>query len=98
MLHSLQLVTTNMHISTWVAITCTSAHDLLCTCIAQHPYADVTRHPQDPACITYSAALLYFKGYHAIQTHRVANILWHNNRKVQPSLQRMAALVINYVY
>jgi len=37
---------------------------------------------QDPACITYSAALLYFKGYHAIQTHRIGHVLWNNGRKV----------------
>ena len=32
--------------------------------------------------MTYSAALLYFKGYHAIETHRIANVLWKNGRKV----------------
>jgi serine O-acetyltransferase len=37
---------------------------------------------QDPACITYSQALLYYKGYHAIQTHRIAHALWSRGQKV----------------
>ncbi len=41
---------------------------------------------QDPACTTYSGALLYFKGYHAIQTHRVAHELWKGGRKVPSRL------------
>ena len=46
--------------------------------------AACTKHNrQDPACVTYSAALLYFKGYHAIQTHRIGHILWQADRKVR---------------
>ena len=37
---------------------------------------------RDPACDTLSHALLYFKGYHAIQCHRIANSLWSSKRKV----------------
>eukprot|EP00775_Hariotina_reticulata_P012556 gene12556-biopygen14445 len=37
---------------------------------------------RDPACITYSQALLYYKGYHAIQTHRIAHALWCRGQKV----------------
>lgn len=37
---------------------------------------------QDPACTSYSQALLYYKGYHAIQTHRIAHALWARGQKV----------------
>ena len=32
--------------------------------------------------MTYSAALLYYKGFHAIQAHRIAHVLWNSGRKV----------------
>jgi len=35
---------------------------------------------RDPACFRLIEALLYFKGFHAIQTHRLAHWLWHNGR------------------
>ncbi len=31
---------------------------------------------RDPACRTHADCLLYFKGYHAIQAHRIAHALW----------------------
>lgn len=31
---------------------------------------------RDPACTRFIDALLYFKGFHALQAHRVAHILW----------------------
>lgn len=37
---------------------------------------------RDPACLSYSSALLYFKGYHSLQSYRVAHALWKRNRKV----------------
>ena len=37
---------------------------------------------QDPACEGYSQALLYFKGYHAIQVQRIAHSLWHAGRRI----------------
>lgn len=37
---------------------------------------------RDPACITYSAALLYYKGYHALQAYRIAHTLWKRGQKV----------------
>lgn len=37
---------------------------------------------RDPACTCLPDVLLYFKGFHALQTHRVANYLWENNRHV----------------
>lgn len=36
---------------------------------------------RDPACRGYSQPLLYFKGYHSIQSHRVAHYYWQQDRK-----------------
>lgn len=36
---------------------------------------------RDPACDKYCLPLLYFKGFHALQTHRVAHQLWLNGRQ-----------------
>jgi serine O-acetyltransferase len=36
---------------------------------------------RDPACERYIEPLLYFKGFHAIQTHRLAHWLWENGRR-----------------
>jgi len=36
---------------------------------------------RDPACERFLEPLLYFKGFHAIQTHRLAHWLWRNNRR-----------------
>jgi len=35
---------------------------------------------RDPACDRYCIPLLYFKGFQALQVHRVANWLWHRER------------------
>ncbi|PON82717.1 Serine O-acetyltransferase [Trema orientale] len=37
---------------------------------------------RDPACLSYCSALLYLKGYHSLQVHRVAHALWSQGRKV----------------
>jgi len=34
----------------------------------------------DPACHRFLEPILYFKGFHAIQTHRLAHELWHQGR------------------
>jgi len=36
---------------------------------------------RDPACRGYLMPLLYFKGFHAIQSYRVANYYWENDRE-----------------
>lgn len=36
---------------------------------------------RDPACTRIIEPLLYFKGFHAIQTHRLAHGLWKSGRK-----------------
>ncbi len=44
--------------------------------------ADITAcYERDPACDQYSLPLLYFKGFHAIQAHRINHALWLQNRK-----------------
>jgi serine O-acetyltransferase len=36
---------------------------------------------RDPAAKRFSEPFLYFKGFHALQTHRVAHRLWHEGRE-----------------
>lgn len=36
---------------------------------------------RDPACRGYSIPLLYFKGFHALQSYRVAHYYWVNDRQ-----------------
>ena len=36
---------------------------------------------RDPACDRFIMPLLYFKGFHAIQTHRLAHWLWQKGRR-----------------
>jgi serine O-acetyltransferase len=36
---------------------------------------------RDPACHSYLEAFLYFKGFHALEAHRIANWLWKAGRK-----------------
>jgi serine O-acetyltransferase len=43
--------------------------------------ADITAvGDRDPACTRFIEPVLYFKGFHAIQTHRLAHWLWHHGR------------------
>ncbi|KAF2578164.1 hypothetical protein F2Q68_00003740 [Brassica cretica] len=35
---------------------------------------------RDPACLSYSSAILHLKGYHALQAYRVAHKLWNQGR------------------
>lgn len=37
---------------------------------------------RDPACNSLPDVFLYFKGFHALQAHRVAHILWKRNKQV----------------
>ncbi len=41
----------------------------------------VATFDRDPACESLITPLLYFKGFHAVQTHRLAHWLWIQNRK-----------------
>ena len=38
-------------------------------------------HDRDPACTRYIEPLLYFKGFHALVTHRFAHELWKQGRR-----------------
>lgn len=38
-------------------------------------------YDRDPACDRFFMPVLYFKGFHAIQTHRLAHWLWRNGRR-----------------
>jgi serine O-acetyltransferase len=41
----------------------------------------VATYDRDPACDRFIEPVLYFKGFHAIQTHRLAHWLWNKGRK-----------------
>ena len=44
--------------------------------------ADLCAHrTRDPACDSYITPFLHFKGFHALQAHRVAHYLWKNDRQ-----------------
>ena len=50
--------------------------------IAESMSADILAvADRDPACTKLIQPLLYFKGFHAIQTHRMAHALWKAGRK-----------------
>jgi serine O-acetyltransferase len=38
-------------------------------------------YDRDPACDRFMMPVLYFKGFHAIQTHRLAHWLWNRGRR-----------------
>jgi serine O-acetyltransferase len=41
----------------------------------------VATYDRDPACDRFIEPVLYFKGFHAIQTHRLAHWLWNGGRR-----------------
>lgn len=44
--------------------------------------ADLVAHrTRDPACDSYVTPFLFFKGFHALQTQRMAHWLWRHNRR-----------------
>lgn len=44
--------------------------------------ADICAHKErDPACDSYITPFLYFKGFHALQCHRIAHWLWSQGRQ-----------------
>jgi serine O-acetyltransferase len=55
---------------------------------------------RDPACTRFIEPLLYFKGFHALATHRFAHELWNNGRRdfalyLQSQASRIFAVDIN---
>ncbi|RXZ44502.1 serine O-acetyltransferase [Crenobacter cavernae] len=50
--------------------------------IARAVRADIRAcYDRDPACDAYSMPLLYFKGFHAIQSQRITHWLWKKGRR-----------------
>lgn len=50
----------------------------ICDSIAR----DIRAHRErDPACTKFSTPLLYFKGFHALQAHRISHELWLQGRQ-----------------
>ena len=50
--------------------------------IVQSARADfIAFYERDPACNKFLQPFLYYKGFQAVQSYRVANWLWNNNRK-----------------
>ncbi|MEN8832190.1 MAG: serine O-acetyltransferase [Pacificibacter sp.] len=50
--------------------------------LGQAARADIVAvYDRDPACHRYIQPLLYFKGFQAIQSYRIANWLWRNGRE-----------------
>lgn len=50
--------------------------------IGQSIRADIRAvRERDPAANSFSEPFLYFKGFHALQTHRVAHWVWHGGRE-----------------
>ena len=51
-------------------------------CIVEAAKADINAVlERDPACVRLLEPLLYFKGFHAIQAHRLNHWLWHNGER-----------------
>lgn len=51
--------------------------------IQQAALADVAAvRERDPACKAYSSAMLFYKGFQAVQAHRIAHKLWLQRRRV----------------
>ena len=51
-------------------------------CIVEAAKADISAVlERDPACVRLLEPLLYFKGFHAIQAHRLNHWLWHNGER-----------------
>ena len=52
------------------------------SCIVEAAKADIGAVlERDPACVRLLEPLLYFKGFHAIQAHRLNHWLWHNGER-----------------
>ncbi len=69
-------------------LTAVSLRDLIDDALANDPSigvavrADITAvMSRDPACLGYSVPLVYFKGFHSIQSYRIAHYYWTADRK-----------------
>lgn len=62
--------------------------ELIQNCFDEEPSIIAATHEdlqatfdRDPATKEFSTIFLYYKGFHALQSYRVANWLWHNEHK-----------------
>ena len=55
-----------------------SLQDILAACVADIQAV----RDRDPACDSFIVCALYFKGFQALQSYRVAHWMWQNGRKV----------------
>lgn len=69
------------------ALTATALQEVIAAALADDPgisramQADICAwFDRDPACDQYLMPFLYFKGFHALQSHRVAHWLWSRGR------------------
>jgi len=69
------------------ALTATSLQEVIASalesdpCISRSMHADICAwYDRDPACDKYLTPFLYFKGFHALQSHRIAHWLWNQGR------------------
>lgn len=69
------------------ALTPTAVQEVIASALADDPQisramrADICAwYDRDPACDQYLTPFLYFKGFHALQSHRVAHWLWGQGR------------------
>ena len=52
-------------------------------CLREAVRADVSAFKErDPACVGYAHALLNFKGFHALEAHRIQHALWNRGQKL----------------
>ncbi len=65
-----------------------SLTELICSAFENDPQigmsirADLSAiKERDPACNGYTSPLLYFKGFHALQSYRIAHSLWSHKRR-----------------
>jgi len=69
------------------ALTATALQEVIASALADEPeisrcmQADICAwYDRDPACDQYLTPFLYFKGFHALQSHRIAHWLWKKGR------------------
>nr|WP_236250595.1 serine O-acetyltransferase [Microbulbifer sp. ALW1] len=69
------------------ALTATALQEVIAAALADEPaisrcmQADICAwFDRDPACDQYLTPFLYFKGFHALQSHRIAHWLWRKGR------------------
>ncbi|AQQ69586.1 serine O-acetyltransferase [Microbulbifer agarilyticus] len=70
------------------ALTATALQEVIAAALADDPaislsmQADICAwYDRDPACDQYIMPFLYFKGFHALQSHRIAHWLWSEGRR-----------------